>query len=268
VKATIDFLIRHGYLLLFLWVLVEQLGVPVPTIPLLLAAGALAGSGKLSLSFSLGLAASAALLSDCVWFMVGRRRGSAVLGWICKISLEPDSCVRRTEDLYIRYGAKSLLLAKFVPGFATVASPLAGIFRMLPARFLLFDACGALLWSGSFIGVGYLFSDQLELVGDYALRLGIFLVVLLVGGLTAYILWKYFERKKFLRELRIARISPSELKRKLDSGEQVQIVDLRHSLDFEAEPGTLPGAIHFDPKDIEKYAAEVARDRDIILYCT
>ncbi len=267
-KAAIDFLIRHGYLLLFLWVLVEQLGVPVPTIPLLLAAGALAGAGKLSFGLCLGLAGMAALLSDTLWFTIGRRRGSAVLGWICRISLEPDSCVRRTEDLYIRYGAKSLLVAKFVPGFATVAPPLAGIFRMLPARFLFFDACGALLWSGSFIGLGYLFSDQLEVVANYSLRLGIFLIVLLAGGLAAYILRKYFERRKFLRELRIARITPSELKRKLDRGEQVQIVDLRHSLDFEADPETLPGAIHFDPKDIEKYSTEVAHDRDVILYCT
>jgi membrane protein DedA with SNARE-associated domain len=267
-QATIEFLIRHGYLVLFLLVFLEQLGLPVPSFPVLLAAGALAGSGHLSLEVAFALAVFAALLSDGFWFAFGRRRGSSVLRWICKISLEPDSCVRGTQDIYVRHGAKSLLVAKFIPGLNAVAAPLAGIFRMRLIQFLLFDACGVLLWAASYIGLGYIFTDQLEVVANYSLRLGQFLVVLLASALVAYIGRKYYQRRKFLRELRIARITPLELKRMLDAGELVQIVDLRHSVDFEAEPATLPGAMHFDPHDIDRLLLEIAMDRDVILYCT
>ncbi len=267
-KASLDFLVRHGYLVLFIWVFLEQLGMPVPSIPLLLAAGALAGARRLSLGTSLSLAVLASIMSDGIWFEIARQRGSSVLSWICRISLEPDSCVRRTEDVYIRHGAKSLLVAKFIPGLAMIAPPLAGIFQMSLWRFLLFDSLGAVLWAGSFVGLGFVFSGQLEDIATYALQLGFLLIVLLGGGLAAYISWKYVERQRFLRELRIARISPQELKHKLNAGEAVQIVDLRHSLDFEANPLTLPGALHFDPEELEIHQEKIARDRDVILYCT
>jgi membrane protein DedA with SNARE-associated domain len=267
-QPTIEFLIRHGYLVLFLLVLLEQLGLPLPSFPVLLAAGALAGSGQMGLGVALALAVLAALLSDSFWFAFGRRRGSSVLRWICKISLEPDSCVRSTQDIYVRHGARSLLVAKFLPGLNAVAAPLAGIFRMRLSQFLLFDACGVLLWVGCYIGLGYVFSNQLEEVAMYSLRLGQFLVVLLAAALGTYIGRKYYQRQAFLRELRIARITPVDLKRMLDVGELVQIVDLRNSLDFEAEPSTLPGAMHFDPNEIDKHLPEIAMDRDVILYCT
>jgi membrane protein DedA with SNARE-associated domain len=267
-QATVAILIHHGYLVLFVWVFLEQLGLPVPSLPMLLAAGALAGSGRLDLRTALSVAVLAAYISDGFWFCFGRRRGKTVLQWICKISLEPDSCVRRTEDVYVRYGAKSLLVAKFIPGFGIVAPPLAGISRMPLYRFVLFDGFGVLIWTGCYIGLGYVFTDQLEDVASYALRLGEFLVVLLAGVLATYIGFKYVQRRRVLRELRIARVTPEELKRMLEAGERVQIVDLRHALDFEAEPVTLPGAIHVDPQDIDRLVSEIANDRDVILYCT
>jgi membrane protein DedA with SNARE-associated domain len=267
-RTTVDFLLRHGYAVLFVWVFFEQLGLPIPSIPLLLAAGALAGTGKLSLTLVILLPLAAALSSDVLWFEVGRRRGRGVLNWLCRISLEPDSCVRRTEDVYLRRGARSLLLAKFIPGLNAMAPPLAGIFKMSPARFLLFDGTGALLWIGAFTGLGFIFSDQLEDVADHAARLGISLLVLLLGALAGYIAWKYWERRRFMRGLRIARIAPDDLKRELDAGEEFQVIDLRHSLDFEADPSTIPGALHMDPQELEERQTEILRDRDIILYCT
>ncbi len=267
-KATIDFLLRHGYAVLFFWVLLEQVGLPIPSIPLLLAAGALAGAGRMNLAMVVALPVLASLCSDLFWFEIGRHRGSRVLSWICRISMEPDSCVRRTEDLYVRLGARSLLVAKFVPGLNAAAAPLAGIFRLRLERFLVFDILGALLWVGSFAGLGFVFSDQLEDVAAYVLRLGISLAVLVIGSLGGYIAWKYFQRQRFLRELRIARITPEELKRELDSGTPVQIVDLRHSLDFEADPETIPGAVRMDPQELENRHTEIARDRDVVLYCT
>jgi len=267
-SSWVEFLVRHSYPILFFWILVEQLGLPLPGLPLLLAAGALAGGGHLNLAAAVSLPVLACMCADFLWFQIGRHRGIAVLGWICRLSLEPDSCVRRTEDAFMRHGAKSLLISKFVPGLNLAAAPLAGIFRMRIRRFLPFDALGALFWAGGYVVVGFAFTEQIEMVAHYALRLGESLLILLLAGLFAYIGWKYFQRRRFLRDLRIARVTPEELKEMLDTCEKIQIVDLRHAIDFAAEPQTVPGALHFDPKEIEQHKELISRDRDIVLYCT
>jgi len=267
-EHTIQFLLRHGYVLLFIWVFAEQLGLPVPSIPALLAMGALAGRGEFSYALTLAVGVLAALSSDFIWFELGRHRGHTILSHLCRISLEPDSCVRRTENVFIRYGARSLLVSKFVPGLGTVAAPLAGMFGVRVSRFVLWDASGDLLWAGTFSGLGYLFSRQLERAGDYVLRLGSGLAVLVIGGVAAYVGWKYVQRQRFIRKLRIARITPEELKRKLDAGEDLVVVDLRSSVEFEAEGDKLPGALKMSPDEIEKRHQEIPRERDIILYCT
>jgi membrane protein DedA with SNARE-associated domain len=250
------------------WVFAEQIGLPIPSIPLLLAAGALAGTGRMNLPWSLALALIATLTADGIWYQLGRRRGIKILQLLCKISLEPDSCVRRTEGAFARQGARSLLVAKFVPGLSTVAPPLAGIFQMKVERFLLFDAVGVLLWAGSALGVGFLFSEQIELIAEHAARLGGGLLVLFIAALGGYICYKFAARQRFLRELRIARITPEELKQKIDAGEELVIVDLRHSMDFEAEPETIPGALHMDAAELEIKSNALPRDREVILYCT
>jgi len=268
VDETIQFLVRNGYAVLFIWVGAEQIGVPVPAAPLLLAAGALAGTGQMKFPLALALAVSASLVSDGIWYELGHHRGSRVLRLLCRISLEPDSCVRQTEDVFGRYGARSLLVAKFLPGLNTAAPPLAGVIGMPLSRFLVFDSLGALLWAGSFMGLGYLFSNQLAQVASYALRLGTWLVVIILGSLSGYIAWKYVERQRFLRQLRVARITPEELKQMLDRDEGPVIVDLRHSLDFAAEPSMIPRAVRFDLKELDHRHQEIPRDRDIVLYCT
>ena len=265
---TLQFLLRHGYTVLFVWVFVEQLGLPLPATPLLLAAGALAGAEHLNLALATIRPSVAALLADTLGYELGRRRGSQILQLLCRISLEPDSCVRRTQDVFARHGARSLLVAKFIPGLSTVAPPLAGIFRMRISRFLLFDGLGAFIWVGAFTGLGFLFRDQLERLAVSAMGLGAWLVGILVVALAGYIGWKYVQRRRFLRELRIGRITPDELKQRLDLGEDVLIIDLRHSLDFEAEPVTIPGALQFSPDQLEQRHNQIPRDRDVVLYCT
>lgn len=263
----LEFVMHHGYSLLAGWVFVEQIGLPLPSLPLMLAAGALAGTGRMNFFVSLFLCVVATLLADGLWYQLGRRKGVKVLQWLCRISLEPDSCVRRTEGIFEKNGARALLFAKFVPGLNAVATPLAGIFQMRPRRFILFDSLGAFLWSGTYLGLGYLFSSQIELIAQRASQLGGWLLVLLIGGLAAYIVFKYFARHKFLRDIRIARISPQELKQKIDAGEQLFIVDLRHALDFEAEPELIPGAVHIDSRELSE-KSDLPRNREIILYCT
>jgi membrane protein DedA with SNARE-associated domain len=265
---TLEFLLHHGHVVLLVWVFAEQAGVPVPSLPLLLAAGALAGSHQLNIFASLSIVALAAVLADSIWYQLGLRKGIKVLQFLCKISIEPDSCVRRTEGVFSKQGARSLIFAKFLPGLSTVAPPLAGVFQMRLRRFLIFDAAGSLLWGATFLGLGYVFSGQIEHIAERAASLGGWLAVILVGVFASYLGYKFVARKRFLRELRIARITVEELKQKLDAGEDVVIVDLRHSMDFEADPETIPGAFRMDAKELEEKNDLLPHDREIILYCT
>lgn len=262
------FLVEYGYLVLFLWVFLNQLGVPVPAIPYMLAAGALAGLGRLDFGLLIVISVVAALPPDLLWFEIGRRRGMGVLRFVCRVSLEPDSCVRDTERRFARHGAYSLVLSKFIPGVETVAPPLAGIFQMRRSRFLAFDALGTALWSSVFLGLGYVFHRQVDRVARLAAGLGGWLFAILAVALLAYLAWKLVRRRRFLRELRIARITPEELRRKLDAGERIEIVDVRHSVDFEAEPFTIPGARHIAVEELDERHGEIPRDREIVLYCT
>jgi membrane protein DedA with SNARE-associated domain len=268
VHTALEFVVSHGYLFLAAWVFLEQVGLPLPSLPLLLAAGALAGAGRMNAALILFSAVSATVAADTLWYQLGRHKGIKVLQWLCRISLEPDSCVRRTESLFERQGARTLLFAKFIPGLNAVATPLAGIFHMRWRRFLMFDAVGALIWSGSYMLLGFLLTDQIEWIGTHAASLGGWLVVVLLIGFASYILYKFLARQRFLHNLRISRISVDELKQKLDAGEELSIVDLRHSLDFEAEPATIPGAVHIDSKELEGRSDILPLDREIILYCT
>lgn len=266
-NETTGFLLRHGPLVIFLWVLVEQLGIPIPALPALLAAGALARNEGLNPFGAFAAALAASLLADSLWYEIGRRGGGKVMNFLCRVSLEPDSCVRRTEDLFSRHGARSLLVAKFLPGLSTAAPPLAGIFRMRFSRFLFFNAIGASLWAGGTILLGYLLSDQLEAIAAAAARMGNW-VGLVLGLFALYLGIKWINRRRFLHSIRIGRIRPDELKQKLDAGEDVLIVDLRSSLDFEAEPETIPGSLRIDRDDLVHQHQKIPRDREIILFCT
>src|SRR5665213_3087416 len=265
--GTLAFLVNHGYLVLFAWVLAEQAGLPVPSAPLLLAAGALAGEHRMNLPSVIGLPVLAVGICDTLWYQLGRRRGAKVLKLLCRISLEPDSCVRRTQLSFERSGPWALVFAKFIPGLNAMAPPLAGIIRMPWRRFLLFDGLGAALWAGAYIGTGFLFSGELETVAAHLTFLGRGLFALLIAVLAAYVGWKFINRRRFLRKLHIARISPEELKRKMDANEDVVIVDLRHAIEFASEPESIAGAVHMDAGDLEEAFEVIPRDREIVLFC-
>jgi membrane protein DedA with SNARE-associated domain len=260
-----EFLLRHGYPLLFAAVLAEQLGAPIPSGPVLLAMGALIGTSRYSFPGALSLSILACLMADGAWYGLGRRRGSSVLKLLCRISLEPDSCVSSTRYWFKRLGGWALVIAKFVPGLSTVAPPMAGLSRMAWWKFIGADGLGGFLWAGAFLLVGHIFREQLEDVGAYASRLGGWLVVFLGGALALWICWKYYQRRKFIRSLRVARIQPEDLKRMLN---EVFILDLRSAEEVNNDGAKIPGAIWFDRKELEEKHAEIPRDRDVILYCT
>jgi membrane protein DedA with SNARE-associated domain len=261
-------ILHHPYAVLFGIVLAEQLGIPLPSVPVLLAAGALAGMSRMSYGLGLALAVLATITADLVWFEAGRRRGNRVLSLICKVSLEPDSCVRRTENVFVRFGPTSLLFVKFLPGLALMTVALAGAFGLKRRRFLVFDVAGSTAWASAYLTLGFVFSHELERATRSLLRLGSAVLGVVALALVAYVLWKYAQRQRFLREIRMERISPEELQGKLAAGEAVAIVDLRHRLDFDADPRTLPGALRLGADELDQRHQEIPRDREVVLYCT
>lgn len=266
---TLAFLLQYGYVILYACVLAEQVGLPVPAVPVLLGMGALAGAGEMSLPLALGVVLAASLPPDLVWYELGRRRGPRVLARICAISLEPDWCVRRTESMFIRFGRKLLLVAKFVPGLSAVASPLAGSAGVARWQFILLDVTGALLWAGTWMGIGYAFSEALDVVAGWVARLGGYALLLAGAALAAYVVLKYAKRQRIFRELRMARITPEELRRRIEAGDGgLAIIDTRSALDVRAVPFLIPGAIRIDADEVERRHAELPKDREIVLYCT
>ena len=266
--SALDFLVRHGYVVLFAVVLGEQLGLPLVGAPVLMAAGALAGVGRFSLTLAIGLAVTACLIGDLVWFEMGRRRGAPILSFLCRISLEPDSCVRRTEDIFSRWGARVLLVAKFIPGLNTVAPPLAGVVGMPRKRFLRWDAGGATAWTLVYVGIGYLFSAQIEALALALAGLGRGAALVVGATLAAYVGLKYWQRHRFLRSLCVARITPQELLARLEGDAPMMIVDLRNLAHLVSEGLRIPGSIHMDPDDLERRHPEIPRDQEIALYCS
>jgi hypothetical protein len=174
--------------------------------------------------------------------------------------------VRRTENAFLKYGLNSLLVSKFVPGLNAVAAPLAGSSGAPYWRFLAYDSAGAIIWSSAYLTLGYIFSEQLESVVAYASRMGSNLLSLVVGLFALWICWKFIQRRRFLKQLDVARITPEELRDRLDAGEDLMIVDLRTRLD--EHRSTISGAVRISAEDLTSGVQAIPRDRDIILLCS
>ena len=267
-SETSQFLVSHGLLIVFGVVLLEQLGLPIPAFPWLMAAGALAAAGHFGLPGGLALTVLACLLADALWYYLGRRRGSRVLGLLCRVSLEPDSCVRRTLDVFTRYGWQGIVVAKFVPGMSTVTPPLAGMTGLRAGRFLVLDGLGSLLYCGVFLLLGYFFSSEVAQIGAAITRLSGEALKGLVLFTLLYVAFKWWQRRRLLRELRTARITADELRGKLDAGERPVILDLRSRAELELDPTVITGAIHLAVEDIARRHHDLPRDRDIVIYCS
>jgi len=268
VGESVAYLARHGYTLLFAWVAAEQFGAPLPAVPILIAAGVLAASGQVSLAMCVALGVVACLIGDTAWYAVGKNRGPAVLRVLCRISLEPESCVRRSSDFLSRHGNRSLVFAKFIPGISTVAVPLAANAGISPLAFFLYDTLGSLLYVGAYLLAGYALGSRLDRLDALAASLKTLATWFVVMGVVAIVAWRLRQRRKFHKELRTARIAPQEVLELITRGERPYIVDLRHPLDMLPDPRMLPGAIRMTPAELTDRQAEIPRDREIILYCT
>ena len=267
------FFVHYAYLIIFLWVLIEQLGIPIPSVPVLLTAGTLSATHRVSwIAITLAMLLGC-IIADSIWFALGRRYGNSVLRLLCRFSFEASTCVSKTEGYFTRRGAVTLLFAKFVPGLSTVAAPIAGQTGMSYPRFLVWDLAGSLIWGEAFILAGRFFGDLAKKSAPFFAWLGHFAIVifvLMVLGFLAHRIWK---QRKFLQQVRELRLEPSELKTMLDYAETNHtpapfIVDLRHPLDYLPDPRVLPGALRIGPNELKQHSEIIPRDRDVILYCT
>ena len=267
-KEILHFLAQHGAAVIFAAVFIEQLGIPLPATPWLLAAGALAATGKLNLYAVVAVATLASILADAIWFYLGRYHGARVLNLLCRISLEPDSCVRRTQNVFTRYGMRGIIVAKFIPGLSTLAPPLAGNSGIKASQFLLFDGLASFLYVAGFVFIGVLFSNQLEQIISALESLGGGALALVAGLLALYLGFKFFQRHQLLRELRMARITVDELNEMLEAGENPIVLDVRALADMERDPMLIRTARHMTLDEVETRHHEIPRDRDVILYCS
>ena len=257
---------RHGLALVFANVLLEQVGLPIPAVPTLIVCGALAAEGRISAAAVLGLAFLACLIGDSLWFIAGRFYGRRVLRFLCGISLSPDSCVRQTQTQFERWGGIALVAAKFIPGLSTVAPPLAGAMRYGWPRFTLLNSLGILAWAGLAIGAGMLFQAQVSALLAWLEDLGRAAVVLVVAVLCAYVAFKWWERQRLYKTLRVARITVGELRKLMDKTPKPVIVDLRAPLPGD-EHRSIPGAIAMDLTDVRAGHGGLPLDNDIVFFC-
>lgn len=256
---------QYGLWLVFANVLLEQLGLPLPAYPTLIITGALINRGDYSALALLATAVTGAVISDLLWYRAGTHYGRKVLTTLCRISLSPDSCVNQTESIYLRWGAPSLIVAKFIPGFASVASALAGTIGTRRANFIFFDAIGAALWAGVALFLGSLFSNAIDELLNVLVQLGKWGALLIGLAFAMFIAAKWWERYRFFKELRMARITVHELDELFRNGQMPIVLDVRSAQAQQRE--RIPGAIVVGLDAMNTFELKDAEDSEVIVYC-
>jgi len=262
-----DLLAEYGVAVVFAWAFAVQAGLPAPAVPMLLGAGALSGSGHLDLAVSILAAMTATLGADVLWYALGRSQGLRVLETLCRFSRDPDTLIRQAKERFAAHRARYLIDAKFLPGANPLAAGLAGVVTLRVDFFLFYAAAGALLWAGAWIMVGYLFADVIPLIATANARFGTPLLTAIVAALILYIAIKYARRRRFLGHLRKDRIDPIELKRRMEAGDPLVIVDLRTQLDIATNPYGIPGARWIIPERLRDPHQLIPKGSEIVFYC-
>ncbi|MDP3859829.1 MAG: VTT domain-containing protein [Stagnimonas sp.] len=263
-----DLLLHWGPILIFAAVLVEQLGLPLPAVPLLIGAGALAATGAIRPEWVLLLATLACLLADHGWYLLGRRYGRRLLAGLCRISLSPESCVSRTDRLIGRHGALVLAFAKFIPGVSAVCIPTAAANGLSYPRFLLFDGLGSLLWSGVYLGIGLIFATEINRVLDALDQIGGWALLLIALAFAAYLAWKFWHRWRLRRLYRSARIDAGQLLGLIEQEPELLLLDARSPLARADDPRPLPRATAVDEALLAELLGQGRRDRVLVTFCT
>ena len=249
--------------ILFAWILANQGGVPVPVVPALLGAGALAGSGRLSIAVILAVAVGATLSADLGWYSLGRWRGARALEMLGNVSPRAAKYVRYVEHVFLGHPRTFQLVARFVPELNPIVAGLAGVTRLSLARFVAYGAMSALAWAGAWVALGYLLNRAWT---EVSAHLQIPLLGLGVAALLLYLPVRLARRHRLLRTLRAARISPDELKARLDRGDTTVILDVRAADEVAAVPYALPGAVWILPDDLAQRSRDLPHDALVVLY--
>lgn len=263
----IELLQLYGILIVFVLVLVEQGGLPIPAFPLLVVAGALAAGGEISGLACLAVAVAACLMADFFWFRAGRFYGTRILRLLCKISLSPDSCVSQTEDRFARFGPKSLIVSKFIPGFNIIASPMSGALGVSTGRFVAFSMSGSVLWAGTGLLLGATFHKSVDKLLDAMSTMGTTALIFVLSLLGLFILYKYVERRRFLSSMDVERISMAEFTSLINEGQQPIVIDAR-SMTAQQLEAAIPGALPFDAGNVQGFMAGLDKERHIVVYCS
>ncbi len=267
-EALRQLLAEHGLSLVFANVLLAQLGLPLPAMPMLVVAGALIAEGSVQVAPLALIVIVASLMGDLPWYFAGRRYGYRVLKTVCRISVEPDSCVKQTENIFTRWGPASLVFAKYVPGFSTVAPPLAGAMRLRLSQFVLYSAMAAALWALVPVLAGFFFHREVAWLLAALESMGTGAVMVIAAAVLAYVAAKAVERYLLIRFLRMVRINVADLRQMLDNGPQPVILDARSALAREAEPRRIPGALIIQLDAVDGLADTMPSERDIVVYCS
>lgn len=266
-QELLDLLLRHGVLIVFGATLAARVGLPVPAAPLLVVVGGLSSEGHFSAAAAFGVAVLANVLGESPWFWGGRRFGYRVMRLLCRISLSPDSCVRQSEELIVRWGGTALIAAKFVPGVSVVAAPMAGALAMTWRRFLAYNLLASVLWTAAYLGLGLVFSRQIQQVLDRMAGAGVAAMAALLLLAVLLLAWRYGRRRRFLRRFAAPRISVAELQALLRDGQAPVVVDVRSQAGVSIDQRRIPGALRMHLDEVAAQAASLPRDREIVLYC-
>lgn len=267
-NLVFTFLENYGYTLIFLWVFADQAALPVPSIPLLVAAGATAAAGQLDLTTVVIVASIATLLADSLWYVLGRYGGSRAITTVCRLSLEPDSCASTTRQAFSRYGPVTLIIAKYLPGVQTLAPASTGFVGVPFLGFLALDALGTAVYLGPFLALGFFFESQVAamimLLEDISGGIGLgFVVLILIYGIFKGVQWALF-----LRGHRLRRLTAEDLDQRMKDGAPTTIVDLRQRLDYEQNPNAIPGSLRIPIDEVPRRRDEIPTRYDVVLVCT
>ncbi|MBV8208563.1 MAG: DedA family protein/thiosulfate sulfurtransferase GlpE [Burkholderiaceae bacterium] len=264
-QLLVDLVQRYGLGLVFATVLVEQIGLPVPSYPILIVTAALSAQSAYRVPQVIAFAVLACLLADFGWYRAGARFGRRVLRLMCRISLSPDTCVRQTEDIYAQWGAPSLMIAKFVPGFGAVATAMAGVVGVSTSLFVLFDAIGATIWTGVAVAIGWIFRNAVGDILDVLESMGRAGLAAIAGAFALYVLVKFVQRQRLLRQLRMARVSVDELHKMLKSEPIPVVIDVRSAVSRAG--GGIPGSLWIEPMAPDEELRSLPAAEEIIIYC-
>ena len=268
ILLALDVLASHGYLVVFAWMFADQAALPLPAIPLLIAAGAVAATGPLDVAIVICVATVATLLADSLWYLLGRRGGAKAIYLICRLSIEPDSCVTTTRKAFGRLGPGALVFAKYLPGVQTLAPASVGIARAPWLGFLALDLVGTLLFVVPFVGIGYLFQPQLFAIAAEISQITGAVTFVAVAIASLYAGVKVMQWIVFFRGHRLRRITPESLHERLEAGTPTTVIDLRQRFDYELVPEIIPGATRIPLDEVPKRHEEIPRSHEIVLVCT